>query len=210
MEFTGLKDIDREILSKLDSDTDLFNACSVNKYFWKLGDDHFFRNRLISKYPNVVKYNENGKWKQYYLNVMYYISKTREVHNFLYQTGNPKIYYDILFKTPYPHVQIEKSAENNYLDLVNFLLNDKPSLRHIFLRNVFQSAALRNHLCLIQHFLKEANSSALNKGLRGAIQGQHLDLVIFFLDNGATEYGNAMKWAVAMKNSKLLDYLKNF
>ena len=41
MELTGLKDTDREILSKLESDRDLLNACSVNKYAWKLCDDDF-------------------------------------------------------------------------------------------------------------------------------------------------------------------------
>ena len=211
MDLSGLKDTDREILSKLESDRDLLNACSLNKYTWKLCDDNFFRNRLITKYPDAVQYNKIGKWKQYYLSSIYYISRMLEKHNFVYKTGNPKTYYDILFKTQHLHVQLEKAAENNYMDLVNFLLNSSPaSLRSINISPIMGGAALNNHIDMIQHFLKEANISALTLGLLRAIQGGHNDLAIFFAERGAANFHAAIKIAKLYQNQFIIDYLNKF
>ena len=189
MELSGLKDTDREILSKLESDRDLLNACSLNKYTWKLCDDNFFRNRLVIKYPDAVKYKIGTSWKEYYLRTIYYVSKMLEERQFVYKNGNPRIYYDILFKTPHIHVQLEKAAENNYLDLVNFLLNKSPqSLRSFYIANILGGAALNNHFDIIQHYLKEANTAALTQGLLRAIQGRHNDLAMFFVEKGAINF----------------------
>ena len=211
MEFSGLKDVDREILSKLEEDKDLLNACSVNKYAWKLCDDNFFRNRLIRKYPDAVKYNKNGKWKEYYLKTIFYISRLFEEYNFVYKTGDPKIYYDILFKTQYTHVQLEEAAENNYLDLVNFLLSIQPVfMRYIYIQHVIGGAALNNRIDVIDHFLKEANVNALNHGLLSAIRGNHYNLVTLFVERGANSFEVAIKLAEISNNQKMVDYLKKF
>ncbi len=211
MELSGLKDTDREILSKLDSDTDLLNACSLNKYTWKLCDDNFFRNRLIRKYPDTVKYNKNGKWKEYYLKTIFYISRLLEEYIFVYKTGDPKIYYDILFKMQYRHNQLQKAAENNYLDLVIFLLHNSPqSLRSVSIGNILTGAASNNHIDMIRYFLKEANPATLQQGLLGAIQGGHNDLAIFFVENGVNKFDLAIKMAKLFKNQFMIDYLNKF
>lgn len=209
MELSGLKDTDREILSKLESDRDLLNACSLNKYTWKLCDDNFFRNRLIAKYPDAVKYNKKGKWKEYYLSTIYYINRMLEEHEFVYKTGNPQTYYDILFKTQHMHVKLEKAAENNYLDLVNFLLNNsRPSIRHIDIGNILGGAAVNNNVDMIQHFLKEADTNALTQGLFRAIHGGHNDLAMFFVEQGARNLGIAIRIAELHKNEFMIDYLR--
>ena len=50
---SGIRDVDREILSKVD-DKELLKACSIDKYTWKnVCDDAFLRRRLLSKYPEI-------------------------------------------------------------------------------------------------------------------------------------------------------------
>jgi len=70
--FSGNKDIDREILSKLD-DKNLLKACQVNKYFWnQVCNEDFFRNRLLKMFPEIKREDiKNIKnWKKFYLQVM--------------------------------------------------------------------------------------------------------------------------------------------
>ena len=132
-----------------------------------------------------------------------------EEHEFVYKTGNPKTYYDILFKTRHMHVKLEKAAENNYMDLVNFLLNSSPaSLRSINISSIMGGAALNNHIDMIQHFLKEANVSVLTQGLLRSIQGGHNDLAIFFVENGAANFHAAIKIAKLYNNQFMIDYLR--
>ena len=99
------KDIDREILLSMDKDEDLLKACSVNKYFLNgVCDDMFFKNRLMKKYPNTLKYKnlENKKtnfnklsWKQYFLQVVFYITKLKEDYEYIYTVGNFQTQYKI-------------------------------------------------------------------------------------------------------------------
>ena len=50
--FTGNKDADRLILLNLDSDREILNICSLNKYGNELCNESFFMNRTLQKYPN--------------------------------------------------------------------------------------------------------------------------------------------------------------
>jgi len=72
---TGNRDADLVILSKLD-DKDLFNFCidTKNKYVkYICNNNDFWRNRLISKYPEF-KINVTN-WKKLYLQSVYYLEK---------------------------------------------------------------------------------------------------------------------------------------
>ena len=78
MAFTGLKDTDLIILSKLD-DEDLLNVCSEkNSYLNRIcKDENFWRNRFINKYGEAAaKYKpENRLWKRHYLKVLVDLQK---------------------------------------------------------------------------------------------------------------------------------------
>jgi len=73
---SGILDLDREILGKL-NDTDLLKACSINKYTWtKVCDDAFLKRRLLAKYPGteILNYKkETETWKRYFLKANHYI-----------------------------------------------------------------------------------------------------------------------------------------
>jgi len=81
--FSGNKDVDREILSKLD-DKNLLKACQINKYFWeKVCNEDFFRNRLLNNYPNIRR-EDIKNWKEFHLRAIYYISKMKEDYGYVY------------------------------------------------------------------------------------------------------------------------------
>ena len=66
MSITGIRDLDRELLSKI-SDSELFKTCSIDKYTWNIVcDDNFLRRRMLAKYPEIEKYKRNESWKRFF------------------------------------------------------------------------------------------------------------------------------------------------
>ena len=96
--FSEIKDVDKQILQNLD-DRDLFQLLlTKNKYIYYLTDDMFWKNRLQVRYPATVEYKpDQQKWKQYYLNVVYYIDKLEREKGFIYTKGDPKFIYESIF-----------------------------------------------------------------------------------------------------------------
>jgi hypothetical protein len=70
MAFSGIKDVDLKILSKLE-DKDLLNVCiTKNKYVYHIcNDENFWRNRILKKYGNFIVYYkpEDSNWKKFYM-----------------------------------------------------------------------------------------------------------------------------------------------
>jgi hypothetical protein len=55
---SGIRDLDREILGKVD-DNELLNVCLIDKYTWNnVCDDSFLRRRLLSKFPEIEQYKK--------------------------------------------------------------------------------------------------------------------------------------------------------
>ena len=123
---TGIKDLDREILSKL-PDEDVIKSCSVNKYLKeKVCDEGFFERRMKINYPEL-KY-VNKKYKQSYLETIYYILKMKEMGYDYAPTGEiPKHqYFDV--KIVYKRVvnfRNSKTGEWEYRQLLTSVINNK-------------------------------------------------------------------------------------
>ena len=101
--FTNVKDLDREILMRL-PDADLIKACSLNKYlFESVCDEQFFHRRLQAYYPdivlNYVRRPYDKKWRQYFLEIVYYINKLKEDFDYTYVSGSPERQYKIFKKS---------------------------------------------------------------------------------------------------------------
>jgi len=86
MAFTGIRDVDLEILSKLD-DSELGKMCSTDKYFRNLcKNDDFWRNRTIKRFGRylgtVEEINDFRKkvniptWRLYYISLVDFIYNT--------------------------------------------------------------------------------------------------------------------------------------
>lgn len=78
MNLTGIKDLDLEILKKMD-DRELGKICLINRYFQELcKNEDFWRNRTVERFSeylgNVEKINRhrercNLTWKLYYISL---------------------------------------------------------------------------------------------------------------------------------------------
>ena len=96
--FSGNKDVDREILLRIESDDILLKACSVNKYALSLCDDMFFYNRVKREYPIAfqIKENKEVNWKHYFLSIIKYKADIEKRFNFKLKDGDFKKYFDVL------------------------------------------------------------------------------------------------------------------
>ena len=185
--FSGIKDVDREILLAM-SDEDLLKTCSLNKYLFNVVcDDNFFHKRLLVKYPDTLKYYNSKyykNYKAYYLKVVYYISKLKENYHYSYILGNPKIQYEIF-----------KFAKDN-------------SIRLLF------ESSRRGELNLVKEAIKRgANIHAANESaLRWASRKGHLEIVKYLVENGANVHTNddeALIWANMHGHYEVVKYLKS-
>ena len=112
---TGIKDVDFEILEKL-NDNELGKVCSVNSHIRQLcNDENFWRKRTISKFgkyfcedvgnkdlqkcgKKINEYRENIPWKEYY-STLRQISDSisnftlKYIHDYTTQFDNIDIYY---------------------------------------------------------------------------------------------------------------------
>ena len=75
MSLTNIKDLDHELMMKME-DESLLNFCKIeNRYVHKLcEDENFWRNRTDKKFGTVEKFPYRT-WKDLYLKIIYYMNK---------------------------------------------------------------------------------------------------------------------------------------
>jgi hypothetical protein len=92
MAFTGIRDVDLEILSKLD-DSELGKMCGTDKYFRNLcKNDDFWRNRTIKRFgkylgtvEEINEYRKKAKiptWRLYYISLVDFIEQELYPQNY--------------------------------------------------------------------------------------------------------------------------------
>ena len=215
--FTGIRDLDREILLRIKSEKDLLNTCRLNKYAYSLCDDTFFMNRILTKYPGAYKY-QNKSWKKYYLHILYYIDKLKE-YDFYYnnqKSSDPKLYYDILTRKISAENAIEMATRKNLPDLVDYYLRRNEPYDIDFNASLIAAVSV-NNLQLIRLFLsyganfydgallevaKNKNrelvnfflelGANINDGLCGAVISQDTDWINYFIQKGANDWPYAV------------------
>jgi len=83
-----------EYLTNFGDDKTIVNMLSVNKTF---RNEDFFKRVLERKYPLLIKIKgENQSWKEFYLEMVYYLSKLEENYGIPYipnKDYNPKKFY---------------------------------------------------------------------------------------------------------------------
>lgn len=135
MSFTGIKDLDLIILSKL-SDNDLLNACLSNKYIYNIcNSDNFWRDRIVKKYgESYLEYKPiYSNWKNYYMRIIIDQEKIRKTISdhvgYNYKYLNLKIPDIKTIKKIYNEYRNDNTAVNidEYLerpDIINDIVND--------------------------------------------------------------------------------------
>jgi hypothetical protein len=168
---SGIKDLDREILGKID-DRELLKVCSINKYTWNtVCDDAFLRRRLLAKYPEIEQYkSEDETWKSFFLRVVRTIALMKKHFEYVYTFGNFDKQYEILVKY------------KKFKDMVLF------------------ESAIKGELALVIWELKNGADihSGDDLVLRLATREGQLEVVKYLLEHGANIH--ALDWLVETDN----------
>jgi hypothetical protein len=237
--FTGLKDADREILMRIDSDQELLSTCLLNKYSLSLCNNDFYHNRMILKFPYLLSfYPQNTDWKLAYLQNMYYIGKMKEEYGFSFEqpingyssSGIPRRYYEILEKyakrniavdkdgnpfpivTPLPNVGLKISVTHGFLNLVEYFIS---SGANNFIETILYVIVTNKSTVIIFEYLLSKISNLEPIQLLD-IMTSVFQTATAVNDSVAMDYfvskinlNEAMVNAAISKNYKLLNYLAN-
>lgn len=186
-----------EYLVGFADDKTVLNMLSVNK---KFSDPAFFE-KIIEKivkrrYPLLISFKEeNESWKNFYIRMVYYISKLQENYEFPYipaKTFNPqKFYKEIAEKRPDKiwHVGIQYAAMSGRKDLYDYIIQKIGNLvQYKILAMNF--AARAGHLSLIKYILQDIGDATINLNgvMAWAAKEGHIDIVKFAMEKGADDY----------------------
>ena len=176
---TGIKDLDREILERVD-DKELLTVCSIDKRMWnEVCDDVFMKRRLMKKYPGIEKYKPS--WKEFFLDVTKTVADMKDIYGFTYTGGNYKKQYKLLQKN-WDNINhlMTSSAIAGELSLVIYAFSNGAD----FLPN-------------------------MQRDLAYAVREGHLDIVKFFVEKGVTPSQHEIDIAVREKHPEIVEYLRS-
>ncbi len=184
-QLTGIKDLDREILSKVPDD-ELLKACTVDKRFWNdVCDDNFLRRRL-SKYPGIEKYKSSQSWKQFFLSVIFYISKMKENYEYEYTNGDFKKQYQLLkkFHNDLETLMDEAIQQKEYSLL--FYVVEKGIDQRLLDIALYMLAGDGN-LEMVKYLIKKGAdiNSNMRVPLTMAVRNGHYNLVKYLVESGS-------------------------
>ncbi len=210
---TGIKDLDREILSNVD-DRELLNICTIDKRFWNdVCDDNFLRRRLLSKYPGIEKYKGNKSWKQFFLNATFYISIMKEKFDYDYSYGDFKKQYNILKSNQYHqkkgglrvNMVLTMAAKEGELPLIVYALNKGASIHP----KVLNTAIDGGHIEIVQYLI-EKGANIHDDALVSASRHGYYEIVKYLIEHGANIHahdGFALQVAAANGHLDIVKYL---
>ena len=181
---TGIKDVDREILSKVD-DKELLKVCSIDKRFWNdVCDDDFLKRRLLSKYPGIEKYKE--AWKDFFLKATFYISKMKEDFEYDYSEGDFKKQYNILKDNVTYHYRARAAAREGELPILIYAIK-KGNSNIVARYHYMDVAAGKGHLDIVQYLITSGLDlhNKFESTLISAVSKGHLNVVKYLVENGA-------------------------
>ena len=187
---TSLKDTDREILSHL-PDRELLMVCTINKRMWnEVCDDNFLKRRL-TRYPGISKFKkENESWKQFFLRVIYYVSKMQDEFNFVYSEGDFEKQYTLLKEAKDDNLLI-RGSEDGELSIVKHALETGADI-HTFADFPLIQAIKYNHMDVVKYLLsKGADIEARNHyPLIQAIDRNNFEIVKYLIEQGVDIHSN--------------------
>lgn len=224
--FSSLKDTDREILLRL-SDKELIQTCRLNKYLFKnVCDDNFFRRKLSLSYPDTLPfYNANKyiNYKNFYLNMVFYIAKLEEDFKYSYISGNPKAQYDIFRSVSLKRVRngqrefhvnyqelLRKAAQEGELNLVEEAVKNGADVNRY--GTALVDASNYGYLEIVKYLVEQGTNIHIydELALRAASASGHLNVVKYLVSQGAdisAKNDAALKWAKEEGQLDVVNYL---
>ena len=219
---TGNKDTDRIVLDNITDDRQLLEICKTNKtVYQRVCDENFFRNRVMSKYPETVQYKDAIKtrtWKNHFLNIVNYIDLLKTEYHIEYKgEGSPELEYlarksSLNFLNYSIDLALIYIVRNGELPLLKYLLERGGDIDHI--NRLFIDASLEGHLPIVKYLVQHGADikSKNNAALRSASKYGYFDIVKYLVEHGADIHVNndeALKFAIENGHSDVVEYLKS-
>jgi hypothetical protein len=212
---SGIKDIDREILGKLD-DRELLKACSIDSYTWNtVCDDAFLRRRLLTKYPEIEQYKlQRESWKQFFLRTIYYISKMKEQYKYEYTFGDFVSQYSLLSRYIYnKNTLFIQSAKEGELAIVIWSLKNGASI-HVLEDLALLEASQEGRTEIVKYLVESGSNihAGSERALRSASYHGQLEVVKYLVEHGAdirAKNGAALTYAINNRHLEVVKYLKS-
>jgi hypothetical protein len=213
---SGLKDVDREIFSKVD-DKELLIACSIDKYTWNtVCDDNFLKRRILQKYPQIEQYKgKDETWKHFFLRAIYYIAKMKEDFEYEYTFGDFEKQYNLL--KIYNKEQenkdnlLRESSNKGELALVIWGLKNGANI-HANNDIALRWTSGNGHLEVVKYLVKQGADihSNYNYALKSASLNGHLEVVKYLVKKGADIHAINdldLRWASSNEHMEVVKYL---
>ena len=157
------KDTYEYILNFADDRT-ILNMLSVNK---KFRDEALFERIVKIRYPLLAKYIHYNTWANYYIEIMYYLSKLEEEFDFPYIKTvefRPQNLYEYFKKDPGPETIIIRGLnlanKSGEIDKIKYFLDRakkelEDAFYEFFVHQAIKDAAKQNHLQTVKLLLQE-------------------------------------------------------
>jgi ankyrin repeat protein len=203
--FSGNKDVDREILLRIDSDKDFIRRCSVNQYTKNLCDENLFRRRLEFKYPDSIKYKpKDMSWKDFALeNIFVYADRLKRYFDFNYKEGDPRDIFKIL-EIKNPEVALEMAARKNYTDVVEYFIENE-SIEEYDWDYILNFGTKNKNKKIIELAISQGATN-FETGLKIAAEVNDKNLINFFMKLGAKNFNLALVGAAKSGDVDLINY----
>ena len=190
---TGIRDLDREIVSKLD-DSDLLNMCSLNKtYSQRVLNDSYFRLRTENGFPETIHYKDYVRlrtWKNHYFNVIQYISLLQKQDEYTYkpEDKSPELLYLSRRIVPGEYTKDKALMHNSRkgnLAIVKYLTENAADIH--FENNIsLRVASEKGYLEIVRYLVEHGADihARNNSALILASENGHLPVVEYLVEHG--------------------------
>ena len=222
---TGIRDVDREIVNKLD-DTDLLNMCLVNRtYSERVCDESYFRLRTENGFSETIKYkdytqitNKIRTWKNHYLSIVKYIDLLQTDFKYEYksQDKSPELLYlarqlvaeDLSYNK---NRALRTASERGHLSVVKYLVEHGADITAQDNEAVIL-ASVYGHLSVVKYLVEHGAdiTARNNEALRWASRNGHLEIVKYLTEHGAdipAQDNYAVRFASGNGHLEVVKYL---
>jgi hypothetical protein len=217
MRITGIRDLDKEVLLKIEKEEDFLMCRRINSYIYSLYDEFLFERRIKRKYPDVKNLFEKRVKKRYpdinikslnyknlYIKTIKEILKLKIRYNFEFLKGNPEKYLKIFSNPMKFEYRAYLIGKYNYKD-VFYMLYDQDR------NNFLDGAASGGQLELIKEWISDHNFTVSNydTALCSAIKNNRRAVIDLFLSLGAKDYREFLIEAVKYNHQDLVNLFQS-
>jgi hypothetical protein len=210
MSISGIRDLDREILGKVD-DAELLKVCSIDKYTWNIVcDDDFLKRRLLAKYPQIEKYKLNMEsWKEFFLRVSTCIYRMKKKYGYEYKFGNVWLQINLFKQYAFNKDELLiESAEYGDLALIEWCLKNGAVINarnNWALRRACNKGRLEVVKYLVEHGADIHDRS--DDAFINACMGANLEVVKYLVELGANIHAQDGE-AFILGSQEIVKYLE--